>query len=80
MGRPGSRAQNSGSPWRSTIAARSESASQKLGGGRGERHLVEHAANATCRRGLWSVAMTRELSTILSSSGLLALGLLLLPR
>ena len=41
---------------------------------------VEHAANATCCCWLWSVAMTRVLSRFLSSSGPLALGLLLLPR
>jgi hypothetical protein len=51
----------------------------ELGGGRRERRLVQHRANATRRRWVMVYAMTREPSQT-PPSGLLALGLLLLPR
>jgi len=52
----------------------------ELGDRRLERGLVEHAANATRRGALSSRTMTRERSRISTATGLLALGLLLLPR
>ena len=77
---PGSRAQNSGSPWRSTIAASPGSASQSAVAvdlKAEASSTVPRYASGACM--VSSMANGRTLSTQ-TDLGLLALGLLLLPR